>query len=695
MHTVVIQMQDQPQDWHLVEPFFYKGRSSGQLSFFKIDKTDHYDQLYVDINRHLSQERISQWQVIVVMYVPTISHGQISITNQFKLFSKNVLTPFSDQEFNPDNIIFVVLDPLKRNTSNAPEDNGAHSFWQIDNFGYYPISEKLLFAHNMFVQEELEQLDEVWGNGIDLKKAGLLEKPDPAYYEMIIEKKKRVLETLKSFVEEKKQFAINSSDGSDPEFLTVGMLEDIYELFEKRLEKLIEPPLSQSLITYSPSQQLANILKEKNSLLSVIENMKLVRQDFLGYTVEKRTNALISVALFISQLASDKELVNQIPKGTISELKALINKEKLSDMLTNYYSCLKAAKMKIESKIFERQSVKKNKFEDVKAPPYSAGSLEDEDIKPIQFKMQKRLTFMDEWQNDVDHVSNLIEANQHKIIEQAKSGWRSLDINKRSKLNAVGEEVEIHDYLEGLKDKVQRLYIELGELEPGGDKEQSKWKRFIEKKGFDLNFFVKACPTTFQAVLGFLIVFLFLLGPHLYTLNWQSQHFRDHWLDYTIIPLVFTGAILLVCLILKRSMEKPIKQILESVRNRRGHLFEQQKVTQSKYNHYLNKLYELYRVRQQYLSVKQQYEIEKRQNYYYRYHQSRIDEFIDSCEHFMSQLGLMKMTDEKRFNEFFEAKFAPHKDVVENPIYSPLDCHSAKIEDTFQPKLIKDQVYPL
>ncbi len=695
MHTVVIQLQDQPQDWHLVEPFFYKGRSSGQLSFFKIEKPESYDQLYIDINRHLSQERISNWQVIVLMYVPTMSHGQMSMTKQYQLLSKKLIEPFEEQKFTPENVVFIVLDPLKRDSANAPEDDGSHTFWQLDNFGYYTDRSKITFRHNMFVKEELNQLDEVWGNGIDLKKAGLLQKPDPAYLEMIHEKKQRVLQVLDEIIDEKKQYAKEFAKENNHEVLSEEWLNDIYDLFVERLNNLLSPTLSLSLANYKPSEQLRTILKEKNSLLAVIEKLRIVRQDFLGYTVEKRTNALVAVALFINRLATETEMVNRIAKGTISELEGVLNNENFSEMLVSYYSCLQAAKVKIESKIFERQTVKKNKFEEVKAPPFSADPLKHGDTTDAEFKLQKRLTFLDEWQNEVDTVSAHLESGQKEIVDQAKAGWKSLDVSKRRTLTAEGEEVEIQDYLEELETKVENLYVELDELAPKENQEQSKWKNFIEKKGFHLNIFLKACPTNLQIGLGLLFAILFLLGPHLYTLNWQSTHFRENWLDYTLIPIIFIGTILMITFILKVKMEKPINKLLETVRNKRNHLFEEQKATHSKYNRYLNKLYELYRVRQQYLTVKQQYETEKQQNYYYRYHQSRIDEFIDSCEHFMSNLGLVKMADVKRFYEFFEAKFSPDKDVVDNPIYSPFECQTLKVQDAFDPKLNKDQVYPL
>ncbi|WP_078553970.1 hypothetical protein [Bacillus alkalicellulosilyticus] len=676
MHTIVIQYQEQPQDWHLVEPFFYKVRSAGKLAFFGYEQATA-ENLYDEMSHYLSQQRISIWQAVVLLTVPTT--GQ-RLTTKIAGLKEQWFSKFSDQDLMPDSVTFILLDTLKRDSSYSPEDKGYHPVWQLDNFGYFKFEDYVEHNQNMFTQTELHELDDAWGTQIKIQEAGLLDKPDTSFLQLIEEKQQRVIDKLLIFTELKGIQSVQYQ--GEAEVLSPEQLDEIKELFTRQLRALVTPPLVSDLHHFSPSQLLEKILKERLALASAISDYRIVRQVSSVYSVEKRTKALVSVALFINALATSEECTEQIPKGSTYELEMIFHPETLSLMLANYQATLQAAAYKIDSKLMDRQVVLQNRYEDVKVQPHTADPLAEVNIEEPLFKIRKHRTYREDWKKYLAEVEEKLKEREEQMMKEAKKGAKQLAILKRREPVKEEEALEIQDYVVELKEKVEHIYRELVTLKPEVYDERKEWKEKTEEHDFWMDLHVKASPTKKQVAIALGLSGLFLLGPHLYTMDWSTV--EGQWFDYTAVPLLITGAIFTLGYVVKQQMTAPIETIVNKSRQKKRELFERQQKKHGLYNRYLNKLYELYRTRQQLFLVEQEFNQQRQENYLYRYHQSQLIEYKQASEQLIFNLGVNKHVRPQSFIDFFEDKFRLEDDMYKNPIYSPFDCLLDKVNQNHQ-----------
>ncbi|MGD6776930.1 hypothetical protein [Sutcliffiella horikoshii] len=718
MHTIVIQLQDVPQDWHLIEPFFYKVQSAGQLSIFQVEEGKNgsgFDKLYHEITHHMSQMRVSKWQAVVLTTVPCPRLNTKRLTCLLKEMREKFFRQFIEHELPPRAVAFLMLDPIKRTSNFAPDDGDSNPYWQLDNEGYYFDEMTVRHPANMFVQRELEELDATWGNQLNLTEAGRIDRPDPAFISVLVEKINRVSGRFIEIIRDKKELL--KQDTIIGEQLTLPQLESLEASFLQLLQRKKIPPLAEDLADFAPSAILKELLKEKLSIQSSIGDYRIIRQTSAIYSVEKRTTALVNIALFLNAVAFKDHILSQISPGGIFELEVVLRSGKLEEMLSGYDSSLHAARTKIESKLLDRQGMTHNRFEEVQVQPYSTEPLkENEGLLAPVFKIRNQATYMLEWEKYMDGVSAELEKRERDMISGARAGAKKIQQLKRRKSVLEDEKVEITEYLEELKDKVDTLYAELDENEPGQSIETKEWEKHERVANFYMEIHSKACPTKKQVAIAMGVSGLMLLAPQLFSLEWSTIDFRNNWLSYSIVPAGMLFGVLAIGFLVKAYMLKPVERLSKNSEDKRKNLLQSQQESHRKYNNYLNKMYELYRTRQYYETVKAHYDQIKQENHQLRYHQSRVDEFLDTCGRLINNLGLSPKLN-KEYHDFFETKFKPEVDVSESPIYSPFDCqieketeleklsisvgkqkssvHAGYLHVIQELRLVKDQVYKL
>ncbi|OLO40831.1 hypothetical protein BTR23_05000 [Alkalihalophilus pseudofirmus] len=688
MHTIVIHLQDQPQDWHLIEPFFYKAQSSGLLSFFQckpnFNREDDIETVYNDIIHHLIQQRISHWNFVVMMYIPSPMYSNKRLTVQLNQIKETWLRKFTDHDMSPQTVTALILDPLRRDSVEAPEDGISHSYWQIDNFGYFHDEEKIENPQNMFVASELTELNEIWGNPINLQEAGLLEKPNTSFLELLFDKRTRVIDRFQTLIHEKKRYAENLE--IEPvlhkeNVLSTEMLTEIEEMFVNQVTTMLQKrPLPKEIDAFSPGQLLENILKEKIALPSVISDFRVIRQLSSIHSVERRTKALLSVALFINAITTTNEFIKKLPKGTTYELLTVVNDAELEQLLSDYSASLQTAATKVENQILQRKSIMKRRFEPIKVTPHTANFLTEPDFSVPPFKVRNQKTYYQTWEVFVQEVEEELQRRERSMLREAAKGADVLSVIKRQKPITRDEQVDLHEYMEELQQQMDVIYSELEEIGPGVSELDSSWETYAEKANFEMDIHVKASPTKKQVAVALSLSMLFLLGPHLYVQNWEFLLFQEKWLDFLVIPLLTAIAVLSCGYIVKQKMVKPIEKIISITKSEKKKLYDEQLSRQSQYNQYLNKLYELYRTRQQYFLIKEEYDKEKRENSLYRYHLSEIQDYLESCENLIRNLGLLVYQENQNSYHHFDAKFKVTKNIENNPIYSPFDCVSSTVQ---------------
>ena len=455
MHTVVIHLQDPPQDWHLIDPFFYKVQASGHMSIFHVtrdeNKVDFY-RLFTEVMHHLSRMRISSWQAIFLSSVSSSPSNKKRVTRQLLQLKEELFSLFEEQELPPESVSLLLLDPLKRNSTFAPEEIDSQIFWQLDNKGYLFLdndSEDSKAYSNMFTKSNLEELDASWGNRVSLKDAGLHEKPDATFLQLLEEKKERTFKKWKELVQNKKECLAKEKDYIE-EHLSLKQLNEIDKAFRLQLKEITTPPFKNNseLHDYLPSNTIKALLKEVVSLSSTIHGFRVFRQTSAIYSVEKRTSALLSVAYFLNAVSIHHDIISHIPEGTIHELEVELNNEELAKLFTHYDSTLHAAKVKLENKLLERQTLTHKKYEEVKATPHTTSPLKETNIKPEPFSIARQKTFMNDWDIYIKLVEEDLAKREELMLTEAKSGAKKIQLIKRRKPVQEGEEVEIRNYIE-------------------------------------------------------------------------------------------------------------------------------------------------------------------------------------------------------------------------------------------------------
>jgi len=719
MHTILIHLHEPPNDWHLIEPLFYRAQASQKLSIISCfeQKSGRFPDLFQEIVHQLYQLRITNWHAVFLMNTEYIGNKSKRLVTQIKQLKEELLNLLDEHDFSPVSTTFLLIDPLKRNVNFMPENENYLPSWKLDNYGYFFDVFDQPFNSSQFFQNDLQELDHIWTkNPLSLRDAGRMDHPSEEFLRKLEDIKVDVLDQINNTIVYKKKYLEENKDNLPKDCIKVPELEEIELHFKETLEEVIKPPFTPDFEQFKPSFILEEYFKNHFSLTAVISNYRILRISSSMYSVEKRTSTLISIAFFINLLTEQEGVLNKIPKGSMYFLEIDMNMDKLSKMLSSYYSSLYAAQSKLETKLLSRQEVMVHKFESIKANPYSIDPLTtSKNQVPIKFNVRMKNIFLSDWQNYLHQVEEELYLREHQLQENARKGYRKIEITKRSEPLRIADEVELSNYLEELKMEIDNLYTELDANEPGVTSLSEIWKEDSKEAMFNMDLYLKATPTPIKVLLSFVSACLIILIPHLYSLDWTKSDFESQWTSYLLSPLLMIIVIFIFGYFQREKIVKPIKLLINETETRKKELLNQQNKLHQKYNKYMNTIYRLFRTRQYYNVVLEEYERIKKENYLLRFHQSKINEYINQCTLLMHNLKISYQKNKQIYYDYFDAKFNPELDVINNLIYSPfeyvdeldvneIDCLVGNQRSTFhaghlsvinQIRFTKDQVYKL
>lgn len=682
MHSVVIHIKKKPQEWHLVESIFYKVQASGQLLILEFNLHGNWEHMYKQVQSYIVQNRIEHWQLLLLNNNELNEKNRNSLTREIYIIKEKLLKRLSSDDIAPSRRILLTLDGLKRKGDYSPILEKNLFQWQMDNFGYikYEAKEERFYG-NAFLEKEIELIDKEWGEKVDLKEAGPMEVPKEKFLNELDDRKEKVETILKNIINEKKNL-LNKQNQivNDDLFYELHSSEELDEIFNEfctHIKEMCTPPFSYHLSTFRPSILLKTLLKENLGVSSVIDDFLLIRKDISEYAPFQKIKGLMEFAFLLYAICIQPEVIDRVGNGLPFEVEVGLNENELKDMYTNYYSCLQVAKEKIENRNLAQDHFMTNKYAEITALPYSADPLKENGIDSPDFKYKNRRTYLQDWYSFLDDIELDLKNREELSIEATKKGVKVLAVTKRQKQDHFLEEtIDINEYAQILKKKKNQLQTELDEATPSLSVAREKWKKSSAQLKKRMDLLVKTIPTKNIWITTSLIVFICILIPYLSNPNQLNRQNSIYpYLKYFIIPALLYCVILIICSITFKMLQKPISRLVEETISIKKALADEQLEEHSKYNDYLNSIYKLYRVRNQFHELEEKSGQQKEVNVLYRWHQVEINHHITLLNQLLESLRIETHTENKQkcisyFNTVFDVK----QNIYKNPIYSPIDC---------------------
>jgi hypothetical protein len=688
MRSVVIHIKKKPQEWHLVESLFYKVQASKQLIFLEIGQNDYYEnweQLYRQVLSYILQNRFDHWQLILLNNNELTSQNRTSLARELHLVKEKLLNPLSEKGVIPSRRILLTLDGLKRKADNSPVDVRNHLFWQIDNFGY--INDTHVENNkNLFLEDEILSIDQGWGALVNLKDAGLMEDPNKIFMEDLQKRKILVKGILRKLILEKKKNTeeiLSESKSCHNYLLTSEMLTTIHVEFCEQLDIMCNPPFSYNLSTFLPSNLLKTILKENIGVSSVISDFLLIRKTNSEYSPFQKIRALLEYAFLLNAIVLKPEVIDRVGNGFSYEVEMVLREEEIKQMYANYYTCLQVAKEKIENRNLGQEHFMTKKFAEINALPYSAEPLDDNGKASPTFTSKTNRNFLHEWNLYLGDVEIELKARADLSLESAKEGIKVLAVTKRQKQDHfLQETVNMNEYSENLIKTKNQIQSELDDVAPSLTKVVEKWKKTYPALKQRMVSLLKSLPSQNIMITAFMIAFFSILIPYLSSsIQINSPNNVTSILRYMIIPSLLLCVILFLCFITYRNLIKPITMLTLETSSIQKSLANEQILAHSKYNDYLNKIYKLFRIRNQYREIEEKASQQKEINILYRWHQGEINNHISILNQLMDSLQIgVQLDNKEKCISFFNTSFNVKSNVDKNPIYSPLDCQFENVQ---------------
>jgi hypothetical protein len=675
MHSVVIHLKDKPQEWHLVESLFYKVQATKQLLFLSFEDYRNWGQVANKVQDYILQNRFENWQLILLNNQEFNETSLNSLTREILLIKNNLLQPLMEKGIGPSRKILLTLDGYKRNADYSPVLKKNHYQWQMDNFGYIlnKTSDEQYYG-NVFWENEILLLDEVWGDYVNLKDAGIMEDPSEKFLTDLNERVLNVQRGLNDLLDEKKSILKENSIVNPQAFFelhSTDLLDLIASEFANQLKEICTPPFSYHLSTFLPSVLLKTILKENIGAASVIDDFLIIRKAIAEYSPFRRIRGVLGYAFLLNALILKPEVTDRLGNGLPFEVEVLLREEELKEMYINYYVCLQVAKEKIENRNLEQNHFLTSKYADILTLPYSTESLDEIDLEVPVFHFKYRRTYWHDWNSFLKEFELALKTREEMSLDSAKEGAKVLTVTKRQKYaHFLQETVNLIDYTKKMKILKNQIQAELENSSPSPTAPRQKWKKHSPEYKNRMWQLVKSLPTTNVIIVTSVIVLLCFFIP------FTSNPFHGYlWQNYLLISAVFLITISALGILAYKSLLKPIQLLTVETLSQQKSIADEQMHFHSKYNDYLNNVYKLYRVRNQLRELDEKTVRQRELNVLYRWHYGEVKNHLAILAILMDSLEItIHLENKNKCVSFFNTVFNVNQNVYSNPIYSPLDC---------------------
>lgn len=657
MLSVVVHVSGKPLDWHLVEPLFYKGRSTKQLHFFSATPSTQvlsYQTLYQELYRHLERNRISRWQLVLLMsneYQQAYRMG-----GELENLHRNVISVFNEQGLAPVNQIAIVMEEREKDSLIS------ETLIELDLKGY--VDEDSDMALNHFTLAEIDSLHEAWGDPLDLRSAGTVDEPNDLFREALSHRSHQVKKRLSELVNEKKEIArmVEITPGiAGKHLLRIETLDAISLDFDEAMDHLIEPPLSFSLGSYQPSEMLKQVLKAHVSLSSGVKEFRIFRVSDEGVSAFQQTEHLLRTAFLINFLAMYPEAIDRIKKSSVHLIKIKLDEAEVKQMFSQYRSNLVFGMRKLSNRNLEGNHFMTRTFTETELLPNFSEALPLFQSNPPEFNWRKKRSYGSEWTGYLQDVEFVLEKREHQLLEEAEEGVWNLSVSKRQDdLFQNEKNINIKKYLRDLKQKQYRLHLNLDEASPSLRTGLAGWKKYANQANDKMALLLSSIPN--QVVLGFTLfmAFFFLIVPM--RTNLSLAHLLG-------VVLILVGLLFLSM----ATLIKPIYTLTEKTKEQQEEFAEMQSESLARYNEYLNKLYHLNHISKQIASIEVANEQQKQENALFRWHEEKMRDHLMLVDRLIHSFSFEPDINMNGGGNSHDRLFTLEKDVMMNPLYSLLD----------------------
>lgn len=679
MLTILLSEEIEHPEWKLFDSFFYHAEGSRRLIHLRYKLENGFIESYQAINQTLSEVYDDSWQLIVLLPMSKFPSFSFRLTNQLKRFKKELLNPLKSREAGPEMVTVLLLDSISRSmeSSNTIEE----MCLSLDMQGFCETNKLVTTKTNIWTSEDFNRLDHAWGDQIDLKDIGYLQKPNSQFLKVLEEKRDAVIATFQSIVNEKQEMAKELDQTHN--YLDIYSMENIENLKRVFIHKLMEittPPLQEYLSTFQPSQILKKSLKDVFSLKSITESLKIIRFEVSAYSKRKRYDQWLQLVSFLTTIIDEPSILRHIPSRKVFYLKIDKDEKLQKHMLQSYKAVLEGAIYYIENNILNREKIITTKFDDTNEKPYAAGELEKLSFEIPKFKGENKQSYFRKWYSFAQKVKDHLQVREQKMKEEARNAIQKIKVMQRKDLIEQAEKVEIYEYENDLKLKEEELLIMMSKHTPPPLSEQEDWETFSEEMEFKVDHQLKKYPSKNMVVVTGLLIYVSLIAPVFFTME-EFPKISEWYL--WIYPVVTLFAIAGISFLGIKRITAPINDYVNDTERKKDELLNRQYLAHTETNHYLNAFYELDRVQKKRIKIEKELEKEQRLNQLYRYHLNEANVALDAFNHLTNYLHVESMeNDEEKILSYIRGRFNPALSMEENVIYSPIVTGEIDLRDT-------------
>ncbi len=676
MHSIVIHFGKKYEDWHLVEPFFYKVQNSNELTFYWEEEAPASNPLFLSLVdrmiEHLDRHRIKDWQLIILLNLEDELNRRLRLTSTLSKIRKDLLDPLKDKGFYPTQSILHLVDMIKRTSNYAPKKEGLKRYWELDHYGYLMKSTEWPIVGNAFCEDEINQLDKEWGEPIQLQDI-ILDQPGTEFMEALELKCERVTTCLAKKIDKKKDLLMLRREkmGHD-EWMTKDQLDFVMDDFEKKIKQIRTLPLTPSLTYFTPSRELSSSLKFHVGIQSEIGDIRLVRQEIVQSSHRERMKGYLELTYFLLTISHHPKLIERLDKGSTSVIQISLENERLETLLNHYFLCLLKAKRQLEDQLLLQNQFHTNRFRDDDFSPYTVASIEKRrDVhQPLSKSSKITYQFYDQWQDQLYKAETILIDRETELLKNSREAITKLNVLKRRNDFLEEEEwIEINDYKQDILQKIGVVQRDVIHSAPGISEALSKWKNFVIQAKNQMHFLLQLLPNQRQFLMMSILIFMILFIPFL-----QMSGSNES----TKVPAYFYGIGLVVTLLVtyigyyftRRISHYHIWKFQEKTYEYTENIYQMQVDAQHRYNDYLNHLFKLFSLRKYLEKLSFIGEEKKVQNLLYRYHLIKLDEFVQRTNRLLHILQMNKEPFATK-QEIRVPGIKFEKSIIENPIYSP------------------------
>ncbi|MFB3166929.1 hypothetical protein P5G62_007385 [Neobacillus sp. 179-C4.2 HS] len=676
MHSIVIHFGKKYEDWHLVEPFFYKLQSCNELTFYWEEEAPASNPLFLSLVdrmvEQLDRQRIKDWQLIILLNLDDELNRRLRLTTHLSEIRRAVLEPLKDKGFYPSQSTLHLIDKIQRTSNYAPIEEGLKRNWELDHYGYLMKSPGWPIVGNAFIEEEIKQLDEEWGEPIQLQDI-ILDQPGAEFMEALEMKCERVTTCLAKKIDKKKDYLLlRGKKPSHDEWMTKDQLDIVMEDFEKKIKQIRTLPLTPSLTNFTPSGELSSSLKYHVGIQSEIGDIRLIRQEIVQSSHRERMRGYLELTYFLLTISQHPKLIERLEKGSTSVIQISLETERLETLLNHYFMSLLKAKRQLEDQLLLQNQFQTNRFRDDDFSPYTASSIEKrrDGNHPLLKSTKLNYQFFDQWQDQLYKAETILIDRENELLKNSREAIKKLHVVKRR--NDILEEEElmdINDYKQDILQKISVVERDVIHSAPGTSEALSKWKNFVTKAKNQMHFLLQLLPNQRQFLMMSFLIIMILFIPFL-----QMSGSTES----TKVTAYFYGIGLVVTLLVtyigyyftRHISHQHIWKFQEKTYEYTLNIYQMQVDAQHRYNDYLNHLFKLFSLRKYLEKLSLIGEEKKEQNLLYRYHLIKLDEFVQMTNRLLHILQINK----ESFSSEQEIRVPGikfEKSITENPIYSP------------------------